>query len=75
MKSVPDLRQHAQQTKNRLLVGLIALVFVIGLGLIYLFYGIRAALLGFFCLIGLLIPIFLIVIILNLIERSLKNDR
>ena len=72
---MPDLRKHARQTKNRLLAGLLVLVFIIGLGLIYLFYGIRAALLGFLCLVSLLIPIFLIVIILNLIERSMKNDR
>jgi len=72
---LPDLRKYARQTQNRLLIGFLTLVFTIGLILIAFLYGTRAALLGLLCLIGLLAPIFLILLILNIIERSVRNDR
>ena len=72
---MPNLRKYAQQTQNRLVLGLLILVFTLGLGLIYFLYGSRAALLGLLCLLGILITILIILLILNLIERSMKNDR
>jgi hypothetical protein len=55
-----DLRHHAAQTNRRLILGGIAILFVVGDGLIYIFYGQRAALLGLVCLVAGLAPLVLI---------------
>ena len=55
-----DLRKYASQTNFRLIFGGFILVFVVGIGLIYLFYGQGAALTGLLCLIVGLIPLVLI---------------
>ena len=59
-----DLRQYARQTNVQLAVGAFALLFILGLGLIWLFYGAGAALMGFLCLLGALVPIALILLAL-----------
>jgi len=63
------LRKYARQTQTRLIIGLLMLAFSLGLSLIWFLYGQDAALLGLVCLAGILIPLLLIVIILNIIER------
>ncbi len=55
-----DLRKYSRQTNVRLAVGGIALLFVVGGGLIWFFYGRNAALLGVVCLAAGLAPIALI---------------
>ena len=55
-----DLRRYAQQTYTRLLIGGILLFFLIGDGLILVFYGKDAAILGLFCLAIGLAPLALI---------------
>jgi predicted PurR-regulated permease PerM len=55
-----DLRRYASQTTFRLIAGSILLLFTIGLGAIWLIYGPYAALTGFLCLLGALVPIGLI---------------
>jgi predicted PurR-regulated permease PerM len=55
-----DLRHYASQTTFRLVAGALLLLFTIGLGAIWLIYGPYAALMGFLCLLGALIPIGLI---------------
>ena len=55
-----DLRHYARQTNIRLLVGFVLLLILVGDGLIFLFYGREAAILGFLCLLGGLVPLFLI---------------
>jgi hypothetical protein len=55
-----DLRRYGSQTTFRLVVGSVVLLFTIGLGAIWLIYGAYAALMGFLCLIGALVPIGLI---------------
>jgi uncharacterized membrane protein len=72
---LPDLKKYASQTQTRLVIGLFALVFTVGLILIYLFYGPDSALLGLLCLMGILVPVFIILLILDLVERFVKNDR
>jgi len=52
-----DLRKYARQTNVRLAVGAILVLFVVGDGLIYLFYGGGAALMGILCLLGGMIPV------------------
>jgi hypothetical protein len=63
-----DLRQYARQTNFRLIVGFILLLFILGDGLIYLFYGQGAAIMGLICLIGALMPIVLILAALWIID-------
>ena len=52
-----DLRNYAKRTNIQLAVGAFVLLFIIGLGLIWLLYGKGAALIGFLCLLGALVPI------------------
>jgi len=56
-----DLRKYAQDTNKRLV-----------LSLIYFFFGLYAALLGLFSLLGVLFLILLIWLILRLMERLAK---
>lgn len=55
-----DLRKYAQSTNFRLIVGFVFLLFIIGDGLIYLFYGSGAAVMGLLCILGGLLPFVLI---------------
>ena len=55
-----DLRHYARQTNTRLIIGGILLLFIVGDGLIYLFYGRNAALMGIVCLLFGLSPLVLI---------------
>jgi hypothetical protein len=70
---VRDLRNYAKQTQTRLLLGLLILVFTLGLGLIWFLYGLNAALLGLLCVFGLLILILMILFILYSMERISKS--
>jgi hypothetical protein len=72
-----DLRKYASQTNIRLILGGILLIFVVGIGLIYLFYGQGAALTGLLCLLVGLIPIVLIWLmfwLLELITKRVKRE-
>lgn len=55
-----DLRRYARQTTTRLIIGAILLLFIVGDGLIYVFYGRNAALMGLLCLMVGLSPLGLI---------------
>jgi multisubunit Na+/H+ antiporter MnhB subunit len=68
-----DLRDYARKTNVRLGVGAALLLFVIGLGLIYLIYGKEAAGLGFFCLLAGLTPVVLILLVFYLLDRLMKH--
>ncbi|MCL4560405.1 MAG: hypothetical protein M1281_07315 [Chloroflexi bacterium] len=63
-----DLRKYAHQTNVRLIIGAIIILFLVGDGLIYLIYGTTAALTGFLCLGGGLIPPLIVVLILGLMD-------
>ena len=69
-----DLRNYAEQTRSRLVIWFLIILFVIGLGLIWLIYGAKSALLGFLCLIGSLIPIGLIFLFLFGLDVIVKNQ-
>jgi len=69
-----DLRNYAKQTRARLVIWFLIILFVIGLGLIWLIYGARSAMLGFLCLIGSLIPIGLIFLFLFGLDAIVKNQ-
>ncbi len=70
-----DLRAYARQTNVRLGIGAFILLFVLGLGLIYLIYGPGAAAIGLLCLLGSLVPIGLILLALYGIDWLVKRGR
>jgi len=70
-----DLREYTKNTRTRLVVGFIALVFLIGDGLIFLFYGKEAGIFGLVCMLGALIPVLLVVIFLLIADRIVKKNQ
>jgi hypothetical protein len=68
-----DLRRYARQTNLRLLFGFILILFLIGIGLIYIFYGAQAAVLGVICLFSGLAPLVFIWISLWIIDWIVKR--
>jgi len=70
-----DLREYSKQTNVRLVLGAFALLFVVGVGLIWLIYGEGAAGLGFTCLLAALFPVILIVFVFIAIEWIVKRAR
>lgn len=70
-----DLREYAKQTNLRLVFGAFILLFVVGVALIWVFYGEGAAGMGFVCLLAALFPVILIVGIFLAIEWILKRAR
>jgi len=72
-----DLRNYAKQTNVRLGVGAFLLLFVVGLGLIYLIYGAGAAMMGMVCLLAGLTPLVLIFLsfaLLDWIQKRANRD-
>lgn len=63
-----DLRKYSRQTNRGLILGGLFLVILVGNGLIYVFYGRNAALLGLLCTVLGLAPILLVWIILLVME-------
>ncbi len=59
-----DLRRYARQTHLRSLIGFVLLLLLVGDGLIYLFYGRGAAVMGLLCLGAGLAPLVLIAVLL-----------
>jgi len=73
-----DLRKYARQTNFQLFAGGILILLTVGIGLIYMFYGREAAVLGLTCLLIGLSPMVLIWLGLLLIEwiaRRVDPDR
>jgi hypothetical protein len=70
-----DLREYAKQTNVRLALGAFILLFVVGVALIWVFYGERAAGMGFVCLLAALFPVILILGIFLAIEWILRHAR
>ena len=68
-----DLRKYARQTNIQLAVGAVLLLFIIGDGLIYLFYGAGAAVFGILCLLGGMVPAVLFVLVLLLFDWIQKR--
>ena len=68
-----DLREYAKQTNLRLALGALILLFVVGVGLIWLIYGEGAAGLGFICVLTALFPVILILLILLAMEWIIRR--
>ena len=69
-----DLRRYARQTNFRLILGGLAILYLVGGSLIYLIYGTEAAALGVICLTAGLAPIGLIILILGVMEWIVKRS-
>lgn len=70
-----DLRKYTSSTQTRLVLGFLLLVFLVGDGLIFIFYGRGAGLAGLICLLGVLLPVLLVVLFLRIAERLVKKER
>ena len=70
-----DLREYAKQSSVRFALGAFILLFVVGVGLIWLIYGENAAGMGFICLLAALFPVILILFVFVVIEWILKRAR
>jgi hypothetical protein len=70
-----DLRKYARQTNIRLIAGFLLVLFVVGDGLIYLFFGRNAALMGLVCLLAGITPVILIIGVLWLIDWIAQRNR
>lgn len=68
-----DLRKYTQDTNTRILIGAFILLFIIGIGLIWVIYGFGAAVSGFLCLLGALGPIALIFLALFGLDWIVKR--
>ncbi len=68
-----DLRKYIKDTNTQIIIGAFVLLFVVGLGLIWAIYGFGAAVSGFLCLLGALVPIGLIFIALYGIDWIVKH--
>jgi hypothetical protein len=69
-----DLRRYASQTTFRVAVGAVLLLFIVGLGLIWLIYGPAAAVTGLLCLLGALVPIGLIGLVIWGMDWMVKRS-
>jgi hypothetical protein len=69
-----DLRRYARQTNTRLFAGFLLMLFLIGDGLIYIFFGRQAALLGVVCILAGLAPLLLIALALWGIEWVVRGS-
>ncbi len=68
-----DLRKYASQTNVQLVSGAVLVLLVVGLGLIAWLYGAGAALMGFLCLLGALVPIGLIALAMFGLDALVKR--
>lgn len=70
-----DLREYAKGTNVRLVLGAFILLFVVGVGLIWLIYGGEAAGMALTCLLAALFPVILILFVFLAIEWILSRAR
>ena len=68
-----DLRRYSHNTNIRLIVGGLLLLFIVGDGLIYIFYGANAALSGLICLMMGVFPLLLIYLALAIMGWIVKR--
>jgi hypothetical protein len=75
VKNSRDLRNFARQTTTRLIAGGLLLLFIIGDGLIYLFYGSASAVMGLICIGAGMVPILLILGFFWVTDWIVKRSR
>lgn len=69
-----DPRRHSQQTQGRLIVAGLALLIIVGGGLVWLLYGNIAAVSAVACLLVAVGLVGLLWLILSLLEKWVKED-
>jgi len=74
LKKQPTLAEYTAQTRFRLVLWFLLILFFVGLGLIWFFYGRNAAIFGFLCLLGAGIPIGLIAFFLIGLDVVVKKS-
>ena len=70
-----DLRRYARQTNLHLLFGFYVILMVVGIGLIYVFYGEQAARIGLLSVLVCSTPLILIALAMALIGWVVKKAR
>lgn len=70
-----DLREYTKNTKTRLVIGFVALIFLVGDGLIFLFFGKESGIFGLVCMLGAFIPILLVIIFLMIADKIVKKNQ
>jgi hypothetical protein len=70
-----DIREYSSQTTSRLITGSLLVLLLGGAILIYFMYGLRAALMGLFCIIGGLLPVGLIWLFLQFSGWIVKKNQ
>jgi len=70
-----DLRKYASQTNSRSLIGFLLLLFLVGDGLIFLFYGKESALMGLVCIAAGVLPLLIIWFVLWGMDLIVKKAR
>lgn len=68
-----DLHKYARDTNIRLALGAILLLLVVGLGLIWYFYGGGAVTFGLFCILAGLTPVVLILFVFVATDWIMKR--
>ena len=68
-----DLRKYSRNTNVHLIIGFIFLLFLVGDGLIYLFYGRGAAISGLICIFGGFVPILMIIGLFAVMDFVIKK--
>ena len=68
-----DLRSYMKDTNVRLIFGALAMLFIVGDGLIWIIYGFGAAMMGLLCMLGAFVPIGQIFLLLNLSDWIVKR--
>ena len=68
-----DLRKYATETKYRLIIYFLVILFVVGLGLIWWLYGRGAAGMGLLCLVGMALPVVLVILIMLILNTVVKH--
>jgi hypothetical protein len=73
-KKAPNLRRHRQQTQIRLIAGGLLILLIVGGGLVWLIYGLSAALTVGACLLGATAIMGLLWGILKVLEFWVQED-
>lgn len=70
-----DLRRHRRRTERDLIFGGFAILFIVGGGLVWYFYGFAAAVAGWGCMLGGVLLSGLLYLLLKLMEKLGGSDR
>ena len=68
-----DMRKYARQTEIRTIIAFLIILFVVGDGLLWFFYGKQTALLGALCMLAGLVPLGLVFMIFGFLDWVLKR--